>query len=347
MNNYIINQIFNHKTSLKHIITFFFIAIFLLNSPNVHSKNRQAQAPSLFLSHIGFYGGAGYSNLLHNIQETHNTGGANAVLGIQYLLNHPNHFNMNLGIEAMYFNSLTKINSQTINALYIYNDPNHSNLEMQYITDFHHRTENHNILSINIPLTIGAEFNNFYFALGTKAKYAFKSYSINASQMTATAKDPEFIEDLENISTHNINTHSYKNTNRLNFNFDLTASAEIGLIIGYWKPYRFTYSRTKRNNKHIHYRLGIYADYGILNQNTFTHTDPMLTFPNTSASGNPITIPENGIHKLHINSILNQPISLEQNLHTLTIGIKLAIFIQTTPGVGIWQRSPCKCSDFY
>ena len=97
------------------------------------------------MSHFGVYGGLGYSNLLHNIPNTNNVGGGTGLLGLQYFLSHPSHFNMHLGIEAMFFNSFTTLNDFTLNSKFYYNDPWNTNYEMDYRMSFDKYTEQHNI----------------------------------------------------------------------------------------------------------------------------------------------------------------------------------------------------------
>lgn len=333
------------KTILFLVLTCLVIPIdsFGQGRNNRNNRNRRYKKQSEFISHIGFYTGGGYANLLHNIPESNNIGGGAGMLGAQYFLSHPNHFNFHVGLEVMFFNSSTQLNDQVYNSIYNYNDPNHSNLQMKYKMDFYNYKEQHNHISFNVPVMFGAEYNKFYFALGSKIKYAVYGYSFTNTDVTATATDPEFIEDLENITTHNIGTRHYKSKNINNFDLDVTASAEVGLILDSWMPYNLTYYGDRRRKKYIHYRIGLFADYGILNQNKFDHSDLLLSFPNMEMTDNGgFIVPGKDIANIHNNSMLATNISKDCPFNTLVVGVKLSVMVQTTEPPVRRRRKPAK-----
>ena len=99
----------------------------------------------------------------------------------------------------MYFNSLSRMNDFSLDSKFYYNDPLHDNLEIDYFMDFADYRESHNNLSINVPLMLGGEFKQFYFAVGAKAKYGLFGNYLTKASLTTWARDPEFIEDLENF----------------------------------------------------------------------------------------------------------------------------------------------------
>lgn len=315
----------------QNITTILLTLLLLLFTLNGYCTKHRSKKEIKTMSHFGVYGGLGYSNLLHNIPNTNNVGGGTGLLGLQYFLSHPSHFNMHLGIEAMFFNSFTTLNDFTLNSKFYYNDPWNTNYEMDYRMSFDKYNEQHNILSVNIPLMFGAEFNNIYFAIGAKGKYSLMGYGLTNTNMTTTAIDPNLIEEIEGLPNHDIDTRHYKSNNKLKFGLDVTASAEIGIILDEWMSSRSTHYGKGRKRKPVHYRLGIFADYGILNQNTFTHSDILVTFPNSSTNGTGgYVVPQNELGNMHNNSLLTTDISKANRFNTLVVGVKFSILFQVS-----------------
>lgn len=316
--------------------------ILLLISSNVYCAKHKARKETKTMSHFGVYGGLGYSNLLHNIQNTNNVGGGTGMLGLQYFLSHPSHFNMHLGVEAMFFNSFTTLNDFTLNSKFYYNDPWNTNYEMDYKMEFDKYNEQHNILSVNVPLMFGAEFNKFYFAVGAKGKYSLWSYCMSNTNMTSRAIDPNLAEDIEGLPNHDIGTRHYKSQNPIKFGLDVTASAEIGIILDDWMSKQSTNYGRGRNRKPIHYRLGLFADYGILNQNTFSHSDMVVTFPNSVSNGTGYIVPQKELGNMHNNSLLATDISNSNPFNTLVVGVKFSVLFQVSRTPAPPKKKPRK-----
>ena len=94
---------------------------------------------------------------------------------------------------------------------------------------------------------------------------------------------------------------------------------------------RSTHYGKGRKRKPVHYRLGIFADYGILNQNTFTHSDILVTFPNSTTNGTGgYVVPQNELGNMHNNSLLTTDISKANRFNTLVVGVKFSILFQVS-----------------
>ena len=319
------------KMKRQNITTILLTLILLLFSLNGYCTKRKSRKEIKTMSHFGVYGGLGYSNLLHNIQNTNNVGGGTGMLGLQYFLSHPSHFNMHLGVEAMFFNSFTTLNDFTLNSKFYYNDPWNTNYEMYSNMEFDKYNEQHNILSVNIPLMFGAEFNKFYFAVGAKGKYSLWSYCLTHTDMTSTAIDPNLIEGIEGLPNHDIGKKHFKSQNPVKFGLDVTASAEIGIILDDWMSNRSTFYGKGRKRKPVHYRLGLFADYGILNQNTFNHSDMVVTFPNSAPNGTGgYIVPQKELGNMHNNSLLTTDISKSNPFNTFVVGVKFSVLFQVS-----------------
>lgn len=327
----------------QNTATILMTLLLLLFSLNGYCARHKERKEIKTMSHFGVYGGAGYSNLLHNIPNTNNIGGGTGMLGLEYFISHPSHFNMHLGVEAMFFNSFTTHDDFVLNSKLYYNDPWNTNYEMDYKMHFNNYNEQHNILSVNVPFMLGAEFNKFYFALGAKGKYSLMSYCLTNTDMTSTAIDPSLIEGIEGLPNHDIGTKHFKSHNPMKFGLDVTASAEIGIILDEWMPRGSTHYGRGRNRKPIHYRLGLFADYGILNQNTFSHSDMVVTFPNSvpNATGG-YTVPQKELDNMHNNSLLATDVSASNPFNTLVVGIKFSVLFQVSKSPVPHKKKPRK-----
>ena len=101
--------------------------------------------------------------------------------------------------------------------------------------------------------------------------------------------DPEFIESLEEISTHNIGHYDAVSQGVNFYNLDVSVSAEIGVILNALMP-GYNKGGSRRYNKGTYCRLGLFADYGCLNINGNSFNEPMIKFPGMVDMGNPAVV---------------------------------------------------------
>lgn len=319
----------------RNIVILLLALIFLLPYLDINARRRKRKKIET-VSYVGGYAGVGYSQLIHDIPNTTIHGGGTGMLGLEYFLKHGKknkYFNFHLGIEAMYFNSLSRMNDFSLDSKFYYNDPLHDNLEIDYFMDFADYRESHNNLSINVPLMLGGEFKQFYFAVGAKAKYGLFGNYLTKASLTTWARDPEFIEDLENLPNHNIALNNLQSKGKLNFGLDVTASAEVGIILDKWMSvFATTLGDDVRTRKNISYRLGMFVDYGVLNINkNFTHDDILLAFPGMQLqSDGRYIVPANSMGSIYNNSILMSDISQNTSFNTFVIGAKFSVLIQVS-----------------
>jgi outer membrane protein OmpA-like peptidoglycan-associated protein len=208
----------------------------------------------------------------------------------------------------------------------------HNNLEIDYYMDFMDYREQHNNFSLNVPLMLGGEFKQFYFALGAKAKYGLIGNYFTNTNLTTWARDPEFIEDLENLPNHNISLNNLSTKGNLSYGLDVTASAELGIILDKWMSSSATIFGGVNNRKNISYRLGLFADYGVLNvRKNFAHDDIILAFPGmqVQADGRYI-VPAASIGAIYNNSMLASDLSRESRFNSFVIGVKFAVLVQVS-----------------
>ena len=87
-------------------------------------------------SYIDVYGGGGYSALLHSIDGTSVPGGGAGMLGFGYFMKHKSQFNFRAGLEMMYLNSSTLLNTLHYQGDYLYSDAILSDHNMLYNMDY-------------------------------------------------------------------------------------------------------------------------------------------------------------------------------------------------------------------
>lgn len=309
--------------------------VFLMPYIDANARRRKNKKTET-TSYVGGYVGAGYSQLVHDIPNTTMQGCGTGMLGFEYFLKYGKknrYFNFHLGLEAMYFNSLSRMNDFSLDSKFYYNDPLHDNLEIDYFMDFADYRESHNNLSIGLPIMLGGEFKQFYFAVGAKAKYGLMGNYLTKTALTTWAQDPEFIENLENLPNHNISLNNLQTKGRLNFGLDVTASAEIGIVLDKWMPLSATtMGDDVRTRKDISYRLGIFVDYGVLNiSKNFAHDDILLAFPGMSMqSDGRYVVPATSMGSIYNNSMLMSDVSKNTRFNSFVIGAKFTVLIQVS-----------------
>ena len=180
---------------------------------------------------------------------------------------------------------------------------------------------------------LGGEFKQFYFAVGAKAKYGLLGNYLTKASLTIWARDPEFIEDLENLPNHNIALNNLQSKGKLNFGLDLTASAEVGIILDKWMSvFATTLGDDVRTRKNISYRLGMFVDYGVLNiSKNFAHDDILLAFPEMEAqSDGRYVVSAASMGSIYNNSMLTLDVSKDTRFNTFVIGAKFTVLMQVS-----------------
>ena len=241
-------------------------------------KRKKKEQTKTISSFVDVYGGAGYSAFLHGIDGTSVPGGGAGMLGVGYFMKHKSNLNFRAGLEFMFLNSTTKLDPMTYMAQYVY-APNYT---MDYALDFNKYKEQQNRLSVNIPVMIGAQFKNFYFLAGAKVGLGLLGNYTTNSVATSRLIDGQLIDDLTNMPNHYLGDYKAKSKGGLKFGLDAAVSLEAGLCIDNWMPIDMKEYGTGKDKRGISYRLGLFADYGILNVNgNPTSGDILLNKDNT------------------------------------------------------------------
>lgn len=289
-----------------------------------HRRKKKEETKAIS-SYIDVYGGGGYSALLHSIDGTSVPGGGAGMLGFGYFMKHKSHFNFRAGLEMMYLNSSTLFDPMNYNGDYLYSDAVLNSHKMLYNMDLTDYKEQQNRFSLNIPVMFGAEFNSVYFLVGAKAELGLMNNYSMKSNVTTMLQDPMLIDELGNMPTHDLGTFPLENKGSMKLGFDLTASLELGVCLDDWMPANMKEIGEGVTRRQLSYRLGLFADYGLLNINANTTTDILLNSDNMSVEGDKITLPAKDIAQLKPRTVFNTKMAEDKSVNSFVIGAKFSV----------------------
>ena len=241
----------------------------------MEAMKEEKQKKDLGITHcLGLYGGAMYSNFLHDVENSKTPGGGGGMVGVQYMLKKhkpgdmyaKKMFTFAVGFEPMFINSSTKLNDFDYYGPMTYKDDVRS-LVMDYNMAFSNYTEKHNQFRINVPIMFGGQIDRYYFGLGAKAGVGLIGSYSTKSDITITATDPELVDVIGRVPDHNLDYVKAKGKGKVNFDMDVTVSAEFGVVMDEWMPAAAMLIGEKKKQIPMSYRLGVFIDYGVMNLN--------------------------------------------------------------------------------
>ena len=316
---------------------FVFVFLFLISWGLYAQRGHSKYAKQNVFSYVGGHIWSGYSNFYHNIEGVDALGGGSIGLGFDYLLRYKRYFNFNVGFETMLLNSNNRFEEVLCDAKYYYNDPSHVDLPLDYHIKFYDCFEQDYQWGVAVPIMVGMQTDGFYCLFGGKVKYALKGFYKTNSKLVTVVDDPEFIESLEEILTHNIGHYDAVSQGVNFYNLDVSVSAEIGVILNALMP-GYNKGGSRRYNKGTYCRLGLFADYGCLNINGNSFNEPMIKFPGMVDMGNgEYSVPAVSVHNVKLNSILASDLAKDSYLSSLVVGVKFTILFQ------LRKKDLCRC----
>lgn len=117
------------------------------------------------------------------------------------------------------------------------------------------RSDNMNMLDINIPLLAGVQGKAAYFLAGLKLSINGYTWCQQSALFSTDGLYDRFYDPLVNMPNHGFHDYQSTSTNHSGWlGAELMASAEVGILIP-----------TKKENTKI--RLGLFADYGLYQYN--------------------------------------------------------------------------------
>ena len=219
----------------------------------------------------GAYMGAGTLNQSNPLQQL--KGGAGAGLDITYNLEY-GHFLFETGLDFRFLNSTSTYGFQATRLDRTYG--------ATYNYLFDKLAETRNMMQVGVPVMFGAQFNRFYFLVGAKVHYSFWGQYSQKGKYDITVNDPAFIEPYGmGIKDLNGNTNQkivFKQP-------EVSVAAELGLDLDEWLQKQPDPKAKKQKVKpgqrlpfgreNVHYRVALFAEYGVLNTNGTPKTNPL------------------------------------------------------------------------
>ena len=221
------------------------------------------------------YLGAGTLNQKNALQQL--IGGPGAGIDFTYNLEY-GHFLFETGLDFRYLNSSSAYGFQAERTDLTYN--------AKYNYLFDRMTEMRHLLQVGVPVMFGAQFSRYYFLVGAKIHYSIAAPYSQKGKYDVTVYDPAFI-DPYGRGIYKLNGETDK---PIKFKQpDVSVAAEFGIDLDEWlqKQPRTDKDAKKKQQQvkagqrlpfgreHVHYRVALFAEYGVLNTNGTPAALPM------------------------------------------------------------------------
>ena len=219
----------------------------------------------------GSYMGAGTLNQSNALQQL--IGGAGAGIDLTYNLEY-GHFLFETGLDVRFLNSTSAYGFQATRKDLTYG--------ATYNYLFDNMRETRNMLEVGVPLMFGAQFSRYYFLLGAKVHYGLPMGYSHKGQYDIIVNDPAYLEPY-GMGIHDLNGQT--NTKIAFKQPDVSIAAEVGVDLDEWlqkqpdpkakKAKLKPGQRLPFGQEHIHYRVSLFAEYGVLNTNATSAALPV------------------------------------------------------------------------
>jgi len=225
--------------------------------------------------------GAGTLKTNNALQQLKGGGGVGLDLtyGLEY-----GHFLFETGLDFRFLNSTSNYGFTAMRT--------EGSTDARYYYLFDNLKETRNIAQVGVPVMFGAQFNRFYFLLGAKIGYTVFGNYKQSGKYDIVVEDDLFPAPY-GMGIHDLNGQTDK---PISFKFpELSLAAEIGLDLDEWmqaQP-KEPDPKDKKNKKkqvkpgerlpfgreHVHYRIALFAEYGVLNTNGTPAAAPVVFAP--------------------------------------------------------------------
>ncbi len=221
---------------------------------------------------LGVWGYAGYSSLFQNVTNddfsAKSLGGFGGGVGLGYQLQYK-HLLFNTGLEYEHYNSLTRFSSANSGS-FSKTFPMMPYPSMSYTYNFDKFADKSAVGYLQLPVLFGGEWGRYYFLAGPKVGFNVLGKSSTSAFMTTTIVDDELIEPLTEMENHTLVNNRFEQgaKEKMSYGLDLTLAAEFGIYLDEWihkKPQKGQKKEDKSFWDNLRYRIGIFADYGVLN----------------------------------------------------------------------------------
>ena len=254
--------------------------------------------------------GAGTLNQSNALQQL--KGGGGVGLNLTYNLEYE-HFLFETGLDFRFLNSTSTYGFDASRTDLTYG--------ARYDYLFDKLTESRNMMQIGVPVMFGAQFSRYYFLVGAKVYYSLWNTYSQSGRYDIVVTDPMYVEPY-GMGIHELNGQTNQ---KIQFKQpDVSLAAEFGIDLDEWlqaQPSNSKEAKKKRQavkpgqrqpfgREHVHYRVALFAEYGVLNIN------------NTPAA-KPVEFATNDVLVQRSNTML--AMNGNSKLNTLFVGAKFTI----------------------
>ncbi len=222
----------------------------------------------------GSYMGAGTLNQSNALQQL--KGGAGAGLNLTYNLEY-GHFLFETGLDLRFLNSTSAYGFQA--------QQTETATGATYTYLFDNLSETRNMFEVGLPLMFGAQFSRYYFLVGAKVHYGLPMGYSQKGKYDVTVEDPNLLEPY-GLGIYDLSEQKVPTDAPIKFRQpDLSIAAEVGIDLDEWlqkqpdpkakKAKVKAGERLPFGRQHVHYRVGLFAEYGVLNTNATPKANPV------------------------------------------------------------------------
>ena len=252
----------------------------------------------------------GAANSLNKLQQVR--GGAGVGLNLTYNLEYE-HFLFETGLDFRFLNSASTYGFTASRTDLTYG--------ARYDYLFDKLTETRNMMQIGVPVMFGAQFSRYYFLVGAKVYYSLWNNYSQSGRYDIVVNDPMYVEPY-GMGIHDLNGQTNQKIQLKQP--DVSLAAEFGIDLDEWlqaQPSNSKEAKKKRQavkpgqrqpfgREHVHYRVALFAEYGVLNINN-------------TPKANPVEFADNQVPVQRSNTML--AMNGDSKLNPLFIGAKFTV----------------------
>ncbi len=231
-------------------------------------------------------------------------GGPGAGVALTYELQY-GAFRFETGVDFTYLNSASA---------YGFNLMRH--LESPYSGNYYYITdkllETRNIGYVGLPILFGAQFSRYYFMAGAKIGYGLFGNYKQKGQYDIVVEDDALYHPY-GMGIHSVPTTANDNYRLSLRQPSLSICAEFGIDLDEWLQAQPDKKKKQKQTKpgerlpfgreHIHYKVGVFAEYGVLNTNNPTGALPLAfsqTGPLPQATNSMLSLAGTAVNNLFV-----------------------------------------------
>ena len=299
-------------------VFYIFLLVFMA-LPLIAAPAKTKKADKGHRQYITFWGGLGYSSLIHSIDNTHVPGGIGGEIGVGYEYDIRNLL-LQTGVELQYLSSRTDLTAPMQENLdFVYTPLNHP---LTYHYRFQSWEERQQAMIINIPLLVGYRFADYWYVKGgLKVGMAVMGKAKVDAACDLTYSDPEMIGEI--TDGHYAGQYTFTSSPSMALGINIAPAVELGVYLDQWlpasakaRPVFGSQQKGKRGKRAPEYlpssfRLAVFAECNALNINTNQEAQPMLDMSKMDSP-----------NEVQVNGLFGTKPAKELAVHNFMVGAK-------------------------